>query len=197
MKTIALFFSLTALLWVVPAHAAEERAVGETMDNPTTVQLRPSEKVSFGLQLGVTLGAGVVSVPLALGLATWLGSLSNSLIWSALPSLLSMALIPPTLTTLVAWWLGNWVNPGRFGFWAPWVVSCAVNVVALIVGGFAGISVGVPVRLLLFSVIDGVLVGGASAATMRLWAERARPPIPSFSPGISPTHVVTLGKVSF
>ncbi len=156
-------------------------------------------RADLGLHLGFAAGAGVLSVPLGLGLASWVGSLSNSLIWSALPTLLCMGLIAPTLTTLVAWLVGNHEAPGRYGFWGPWVASVVVNAAALVVAGFAQMSFGLPLQVFAFSVLEGALLGVTSVTTMRL-TERSSAAVavlPSFSPGISATTFVPLARSAF
>src|SRR5690242_2218242 len=54
------------------------------------VTLAASERPSLLLHLGAGIGAGMLSVPVGLGVASWVGQLSNSLVWAALPWLLSV-----------------------------------------------------------------------------------------------------------
>ncbi len=191
---------LTAL-WAPSALGAEPEPKPEASLTPSAgVTLSSSPRTGFGLQLGVAVAAGVVSVPVGLALGSWVGSLSNSLLASALPTLLCMGLIAPTAVTLAAWLIGNAGAPGRFPFWVPWAGSVVVNAIALVVAGFAGFSFGVPLQVFVFSLIEGALLGGATTGAMRLFE---RPPpeaqsvLPSFSPGIGSTHLVALSRISF
>jgi hypothetical protein len=166
---------------------------------PAGVWVTSAPRTTLTLQLGAAMGAGALSVPMGLALASWTGTLSNSLIWSALPALLSMGLVAPTLTTLAAWLIGNHSSPGRFGFWLPWAATVAVNAVSLVVAGFAGMSFGLPLQVLVFSIVEGALLGGTSVATMRLLERRAEAvtTVPSFSPGISQTQLVPVATARF
>jgi hypothetical protein len=191
--------ALGILLWapVTRAEAAADAPLAPAA--APGVSLPRTERTGFGLHLGVAAVAGVVTVPAGLFLAAGLGSLSNSLIWAAIPAVLSFGLLAPTLTTLAAYLIGNWNDPGRYGFWAPWAASVLVNALALVVGGFAGFSIGMPVQVLLFSLIDGLVVGGVSAGTMRLLEKKpeATAMIRSFVPGVGDTAFVPVSTVGF
>ena len=107
-----------------------------------------------------------------------------------------MGFAAPLLVTFVAYTLGKLADPGRYSFGAAFWLTSLVNLVALVVGGAMGLSVGVPLRLMLFSLIDGVLLGGTSVGVMRMF-EKAPPPVASFVPGVSETHVVPFAQVAF
>jgi hypothetical protein len=153
--------------------------------------------------LGVSIAAGFVSVPVGLVLANFFGSLSNSLIWAAVPALLMMGLVAPTLTALAGWIFGNMNFFGRddkpFPFLVPWLANVAINVVALVIAGFAGVSVGMPAGLFVLALLDGGAMGGATVGLMRALQ---RAPLPaqtlrSFAPGVSDTTFVSLTQTSF
>ena len=187
------------LIWAPLARAEGPADAPLAAPASTGVSLATSERTGFGLHLGVAVVAGVVTVPAGLYLAAGLGSLSNSLVWAAIPAVLSFGLLAPTLTTLAAYLIGNWHDPGRYGFWVPWAASVLVNALALVVGGFAGFSIAMPVQVLFFSLLDGVIVGGVSAGTMRLFEKKpvATASIRSFVPGVGDTAFVPVSTVGF
>lgn len=152
------------------------------------------------LHLGLGALTGVLAVPTGLYLASWVGHLSNNLFAATLPSLLVMGTFAPTVVVLTAWAMGNLEHSGRFGYWAPWVASVLINAAALMVAGLLGLSIGAPLGVALFSVIDGVLVGGGAVGTMRAfsgWAPPVVTEVASFVPGITPTLVVPFASTRF
>jgi hypothetical protein len=74
-----------------------------------------------------------------------------------------------------------------------------VHIVALVVGGFAGVSIAVPLRLVLLSLVDGALMSGATVGTMKLFEKRAEAVtvLDSNVPGAGPTVLVPAVKVAF
>jgi hypothetical protein len=152
----------------------------------------------------ISAGVGVFAVPGSLLLSSFLGGLPltiagsdlASLLLSGLPALLVMGFAAPLVVTFVAYTLGKLADPGRYSFGAAFWLSSLVNIVALVAGGALGLSVGVPLRLMLFSLIDGVLIGGTSVGVMRMF-EKAPAPVASFVPGVSETRVVPLAQVAF
>lgn len=185
---------MLVVLLSVPVHASSARLL--PADGAVSTALTPTP---WTLHLGISTAASVLAVPAGLYLASVVGSLSNALLWSALPSLLVMGLFAPTVTTLTAWLYGNWEGGNRFPFLSAWGASVLVNALALIAGGFLGLSVGLPLGVLAFGVVNGALLGAASVGTMR---SLARPPptplaLPSFLPGVGDTHVVPLARASF
>ena len=202
LRFVALLGALGLALTAPAAHAAPASDAPVASPSPVApvgVTVSGTERTGFGLHLGVAVGAGVLSVPAGLYLAAGVGSLSNALLWSALPALLSFGLVAPTLTPLAAWLVGNWHDPGRFGFWLPWTASVVVNALAMVAAGFAGMSIGLPAQIVLFSVLDGALLGGVSTATMRLFEKKpeALVSIRSFVPGVGETTLVPLSTVRF
>ncbi len=131
---------------------------------------------------GVTFAAAFLAVPAGLALTNVLGTLSISLLWAAVPGLLAMGLVAPTLTALVAWLYGNWGFLGRadkpFGFWRPWAAAMLVNVVSLVIAGFLGVSVGVPATVFTFGVVEGLALAGATVGTMHALEKKAPATVP-------------------
>lgn len=190
---LSLFCLAATLVLSAPAHAETNASPDED------VALASKSSANLGLHLGIALGAGMLSAPLGLGFSAWLGTLSNSLVFSALPVLLSMGLVAPTLTVLAAWLTGRGLAPGRYGFWLPWAATVLVNAAALVVAGFAGMSFGLPLQVLAFSLVEGAVLGATAVGTMRLFprAQATGATLASFAPGISRTHFVPLAQGRF
>lgn len=162
----------------------------------TSAQLTP-ERVPYLLHLGVGAAAGVVTVPVGLYLAAGLGTFSIDFLLALVPAALAMGLVAPTLTTLAAWLFGNWREEGRFGFWLPWAASVVVNLAALVIAGFAGMSIGVPLQIVLYSLVEGVVLGGTAVGTMHLLQKRPPVTVRSRVPGVSDTTLVPLAQLAF
>jgi hypothetical protein len=154
-------------------------------------------------QFGVAFATGFVAVPFGQWLAQAVGNLSVNLIGAAIPSLLIMGFLAPTLTTLAAWAFGNWHFFGRgdrpFPFLVPWLAATGLHIAALVVGGFLGVTL-FPGTLFAFAVVDSLLMSGGSVGLMQLLKRQstARPATLSASaPGVSPTHFVPLASTGF
>lgn len=200
---LALPASAQAARLLLPEDAPAATAAAAAPPSATSAVER-HEPPSFPIHFAVAAGAGVVGAPLGLLLANALGNLSISLIPTAIFGLVPMGVIAPVLTALAGWLFGNAKltdADGRFGFWAGAGAAFVVHVVALVIAGFAGVSLaGVP-GLLLFSLLDGAAMGGASVAVMRLLRKApeavAAVELPSFAPGVSATSVVPLSTLRF
>jgi hypothetical protein len=146
--------------------AAQPVAGAEVKSAPLTPRGQP---VGFGLQMASGVAAAVVFVPASLYLGAWLGSLSNDLIWSALPALLCMGLLPPVAVTLATWIAGNWGTQGRHRLWPSLIATLIINGVSLPIAASLGLSVGLAGRVLLYTVAQAVLQPAAATALMRAW----------------------------
>lgn len=156
---------------------------------------------TFGVHFAKTLGVGVASSATGVLLGTLFGTLSNNLIWAAIPVLLSNLFVGPVVTALVAMLLGNDGAPGRYGFWGPagvaFVLHAALYVILSLLPQFA-VPWSNPVALLLYSLVDGLLMTGGSVGLMHLTEKKAETTsIQSFVPGVSDTQFVALTKVGF
>jgi hypothetical protein len=189
-----------------PASAAEPSA--RLLDEgPRAVSLAPApavaaaapEGVSFGAHFGKTVGLGVFGATAGAVAGHLLGNLSNNLIGAALPGALCNLLIGPVLTALGALLVGNdGALTGSYGFWGPLGVALGINAVVYIATSFLlPVGWGNPVALLLYSLVDGLLMTGGAVGLMHLidTAPRRTASIPSFTPGVSDTVVVTLSEV--
>lgn len=157
-----------------------------------------AEALSFGEHFTKATAVGMASTATGVLLGAGLGMLSNNLVVSALLVALSNLVIPPLVTVLVAQLLGNWVSPGRFRFGLPFAAAFTLNA-ALYVA--SSLLVAIPwtnvAALLLYSLVDGLVMSGASVGLMHLTAQRqAAPTVASFVPGVSDTCLVPLARVS-
>ncbi len=150
---------------------------------------------------GATAGVAIAAVPLSLWFTSVIGNLSNNLIAAAVPSLLLMGLLAPTITALISWVMANTNMPEgqRVGFWLPWLGSVVVHCALLVVGGFLGLSIGAPAGLMLFSVIDGIAMSFAVTGIQQLAGRSvsAVSVIETHSPGETAMNVVSLSNVAF
>lgn len=209
---LVLSFALGAALVARPAGAARLLLPDELSPGVAPVSGAPSATSavpltappSFGVHFGVAAGAGAIGVPVGFLLANFLGNLSISLIPTALLGLIPMGLVAPTFTALAAWLFGNWNltdADGRFSFWLGFLAASVVHIAATVVAGFIGVSLaGIP-GLILFSVVDGALMGGATVGFTRLLRKSPAPAalleLPSHSPAVSATTVVPLTTIPF
>lgn len=195
----------------LPAHAYSARllsandAVGASATAATSTLL-PGDPMaapvahgpSYASVLGVGALTGFIAAPVGLYFASFVGSLGINIIAAALPAALIMGLFAPAVTTFAAWAYGNWRQDGRFGFLPAFGAAALVNIVALLVSASLGLSVGAPMSVLLFGLVDGVLMGGTAVGTM--WVLSNKEPavaLRSFVPGTSDTTFVPLSTVSF
>jgi hypothetical protein len=147
----------------------------------------------FAKTAAVGMGASVTGVLLGAGL----GSLSNNLIGAAIPLLICNLFLPPVLTVLVAMLVGNWEQAGRFSFWLPLAGAFVVNAAAYLIASLViGVAFTNPLGLLLYSLVDGILMSGATVGVMHLTEKKQTTMVTSFVPGVSDTMLVPLAKVN-
>lgn len=158
------------------------------------------EGMGFGEHFGKTSAVGVVSVMGSTLIAAGIGSLGISLFAGPLIGLLVNLFLPPILTTLMAQLIGNWDTPGRFGFWLPALGAFAVNLAAYLIVSLAftgALAWTNPAALLVYSLVTGFLMTGASVGIMHATQTKvAAPTITSFVPGVTDTSLVPLVKVA-
>lgn len=169
---------------------------------PTKPQVHP-DTPRYVAHLGVTFAAAFISVPTGLALASLLGNLSINLIATGITYFLVVGLVAPTLTTLAAYLFGNMNFFGRddkpFAFLVPWLGAIGVNALAVVIAGFAGVSLGVPASLFIFAAIDGALLAGSTVGLMHLLKRQPMQVTTLASPisGVSPTTLVPLAQTTF
>lgn len=178
------------------ALASAPRLVDTALGVDVTKSTTP---ISYMEHLAKTTAAGVFATTAGVIVAYGLGTLSSTLIWTAIPVLLSHLFIPPVLTVLAALLMGNWDSPGRFGFWMPFAGTFLVNAAVFVVASlFLTVPWTNPVALLLYTLVDGLLMGGTTVGLMHLFEKKpaATATLRSFVPGVSDTNVVPLVKVA-
>ncbi len=152
--------------------------------------------IGFGEHLAKTTAVGMVSSVTGVLIGAGLGSLSNNLIGAAIPLLLANLFLPPILTVLVAMLIGNWDSPGRFSFWLPFAGAFVVNAAAYVIASlFLVVPWTNPVALLLYSLVDGLLMGGTTVGLMHLTQKKQPVLVTSFVPGVTDTTMVPMMKV--
>lgn len=156
---------------------------------------------SLWLMRGATAGVGIAAVPVSLWFTSVIGGLSNGLIATAVPSLLIMGLLAPTITALISYIMANTNLPEgqHTGFWLPWLGAVVIHCALLVAGGFLGLSVGAPAGLMLFSVIDGFAMSLTITGIQQLAGRSvgAVTQLDTHSPTESKMNVVTLSQVAF
>ncbi len=154
------------------------------------------KRIGFGELFAKTSAVGMASSTAGVLIGAGLGSLSSNLIFAALPVLLANLFLPPVLTVLAAMLMGNWDAPGRFGFWLPVLGAFAVNAVAYVLASLVLVVPWTnPVALLLYTLVDGLLMSGATVGVMALTEKKPTSVVKSFVPGITDTTFVPLVKV--
>ncbi len=177
-------------------------AQGATGPGVAAPSLLPSDddRPLWLYQAGAGVGAALISVPASLYFASWLGSLTNQVYVGLIPSLLLVGIVPSLAVAWVVTLVGNWKSPGTYRFWPTFAVTLLVNVAALVVGGFAGLSVGVAGRVLLFTLAEAIVLPSAATTASNLFSrkkETAATAWLSADPRAPVTWVIPTGEVSF
>jgi len=163
----------------------------------TEVKPNVTDGMGFGEHLTKTAAVGMASSIAGVLIGAGLGSLSNNLIAAVVPVLLANLFLPPILTVLVAMLIGNWDSPGRFSFWLPLAGAFVVNAAAYVIASlFMVVPWTNPVALLLYSLVDGMLMGGATVSLMHLTAKKQPVLLTSFVPGVTDTMMIPVMKVN-
>lgn len=162
---------------------------------------RTPSRISLGELFVKTSAVGVAATAAGTLIGAGLGALTNNLYVALLTGgLLGNILFPAVVTVLAEMLMGNVESPGRFGFWLPFagavVVNIAVFALTSLVMPFAT-AWSNPVALLLYSLVDGVLMSGASTGLMALTEQKPVTTVRSFVPGVGDTTVVSFSKVEF
>jgi hypothetical protein len=162
------------------------------------VELSPVEKISFGEHFAKTAIVGTATSVTGVLIGAGLGMLSNNLIAAAVPVLLANLFLPPIVTVLVAMWLGNLTSPGRFtSFWLPVGGAFLVNAAAYVIASLLLVVPWTnPAALLVYALVDGLLMSGASVGLMHLTEKKAPTVVTSFVPGVTDTVIAPIVKVA-
>ena len=163
----------------------------------TDVKETVAERIGFGEHFAKTTAVGMASSVTGVLIGAGLGALSNNLIAAAIPVLLANLFLPPVVTVLVAMLIGNWDSPGRFSFWLPLAGAFAVNAAAYVIASLLFVVPWTnPAALLLYSLIDGLLMSGASVGLMHATEKKTPVTVTSFVPGVTDTLMVPMVKVN-
>jgi hypothetical protein len=163
----------------------------------TDVKEEVAQTMGFGEHFAKTTAVGMASSVTGVLIGAGLGMLSNNIIGAAVPVLLANLFLPPVVTVLVAMLLGNMGSPGRFGFWLPLAGAFVVNAAAYVIASlFLVVPWTNPAALLVYSLIDGLLMSGASVGLMHATQKKQPTTVTSFVPGISDTTLVSMVKVN-
>lgn len=178
--------------------AASPRLLERSLLGAAEVGTAAPAGIGYVEHLAKASAVGMASSAAGVVLGAGLGALSNNLVMAALPVLLANLFLPPIVTVLVAQLLGNWHTPGRFGFWLPLAGAFAVNAVAYVLASLVLVVPWTnPVALLLYTLVDGVLMGGTTVGLMHLTQQKQKVSVlPSFAPGVTDTTVVSLWRVN-
>lgn len=178
--------------------AASPRLLERSLLGAAEVGRQAPAGIGYVEHLVKASAVGVASSAAGVVLGAGLGALSNNLIMAAVPVLLANLFLPPIVTVLVAQLLGNWSTPGRFGFWLPLGGAFVVNALAYLVASLALVVPWTnPVALLLYTLVDGILMGGTTVGLMHLTQQKqAVTVLPSFAPGVTDTALVSLWRVN-
>lgn len=191
-------WALTSSARLLTADDAPVASGAPAQMTPSVAHSNASAKpMHWGLQVGIGAGAAVVAVPMSLYLGQWLGSLSNSLIGAAIPTLLVIGLLPPALVTLATWLSGNWNQPGTYRWWPALLATTLVNAGMLVAAGYLGVSVGVISRVIIYTVIQALVLPGTATAVMRVWPLKEPALVTSREPFAPTTYFAPAAGWSF
>lgn len=133
---------------------------------------QPSPFKLTALQLASGAGAAVVTVPASVALSVWFGSLSNSLVWAALPAVISFVALPPLAVTFAAWWVGNHLLPASASLSPAIWTTLGTQLLVFTVAIALGVHGANLVDLVFLTLVEAVVLPGVSVATMHLSSPR-------------------------
>lgn len=132
----------------------------------------------LAIEFGAGAGAAAIAVPVTLLAASWVGTLSSSLVLAALPSFLLLAAIPPLAVTWAVWFASRafTAHPGRF---SPAIWATVGAHVLLVVGAtLLGASAHELGDAALFTLAEAVALPAVAAGTLHLFAPRPASSLP-------------------
>ena len=153
-----------------PAPVVEPAPVAPLAEPQLAAEV--SKPVGWDVQYSAGSLAALVAVPASLYLGQFFGTLSIDLIWAAIPTLLSIGLIPPIAVTAATVIVGNWNDPGRYRWWPALLVTTVINGASLAIGAPLGLSAGVFGRVLVYTLVQAVLQPGAAVLVERAWPKQ-------------------------
>ncbi|MBK7857499.1 MAG: hypothetical protein IPJ65_02515 [Archangiaceae bacterium] len=164
---------------------------------PTVGALVPRPELHLGYHFAVGAAAAVIVVPSSLYLGALFAGLSNNYLWSAIPVLLSIGLLPPLAVTLATVIAGNWGSPGRYRAWPAFFATLLINGISLACAASLGLTVGIFSEVAIYTLVQAVLQPGAAVLLERGWP-REPPLVLTVRDPIAPTtFVAPAAKWSF
>ncbi|MHB8874519.1 MAG: hypothetical protein ACYC8T_12595 [Myxococcaceae bacterium] len=151
--------ALAALFLALPAQAAGDGP--HLVPSLESASSSPGNLKLFGAQFAAGAAATVVSVPAGLLLGSYLGTLSNNLLLAALPSLVLLAVLPPLAVVLAERLMGNWLSPGSTRILPALLVGVGVQILAIVAGVMAGVSVMNLGTIALFTLLEAIALPGS------------------------------------
>lgn len=132
--------------------------------------LRVEPPPDYLIQGAVAAGAGIIGVPVAYYAARFVGTLSNQLLFALVPSLLVLGFLPPLIVSVTSWLMRNaqrGEGEASPRFLVPFLVTTAVNIAMMVLGGFLGVSLANAGAIAAMSLLDAAAMAAGSVGTMR------------------------------
>ena len=146
---------------------AKEMASPPSLSQPN-VQPR---KASFFRLFGIGAATTMVVTPLSMALGAWIGTWTSNLYAALIPSLLIIMAVPPIVTALVEYALGNLLwGAGTFKLGWSLLTGILVQVALVVISVFVGIPGATLPGIAIFTLFDIVLMGGSTSGMM--WATK-------------------------
>lgn len=142
----------------------------------------PQARSATFLQLGVGAATAAVAVPASLWLGSLIGVAFPSLLASALPALLLLAVVPPLAVVAATVWASERFAGAHFHLQPALWITAAVHVATLVVAGFFGVSMGSLLSIALLTGVECLLLPAATTLTLQLGARAEGAPAPRAAP---------------
>ncbi|MDY7231392.1 hypothetical protein [Hyalangium rubrum] len=126
--------------------------------------VRPSRRVGAVFAVGVA--AALVTVPLALGLGIWVGSLSSKTLVAAPSALLGVWVLPPLAVVAAEAWQGRRQESGRTRVGVPLAAALGVQLLVLMGAVLVGASAHVLGDAMLLTLVEAVLLPAVVSRTV-------------------------------
>src|SRR5205823_6177238 len=110
--------------------------------------------------------AAILFTPVSLVAGSWFGSMGGSLLGAALPAISTVILLPALAVTAATWIAGELLQPGRYGFVAPGLITIGVNTLVTVAAALLGLSGVNFMGGLIFTLVEMVLLPPTAVGTM-------------------------------
>ncbi len=188
--------AVSSLASAMPTARLVTDAPRMTLANAAPLTPTAEAPVSYGGLFAATSLIGFSAATTGALLGSAFGALSNNLLGALLPGALLNLLVPPLITALSAVFIGN-VTGQRFTAWWPLLGAFVANAVVYVIASLAlPVAIGANGgTLLLYALVDGVVMAGATTGVMALTEKKAVTTVRSFVPGVTDTTFVALSTV--